>query len=414
MARPSKGSVIERDTTAGTVYALRFSWRGQRQYITLGTTSEGWTRKLAEDELANTLAAVRLGQWQPAARDVVTDDPTLHRFASDWLASRNDLRDTTIADYTWRLSNHLLPGLGHLRLSQFNGSQGVQVVDRWRDEHLAGTELSAESVNKCLKTLGQILDVANERGLVEVNPLRVNPRNRKLKTRRKQAAYLDRAWQVTALLDAAGELDNHARADRQHIPRRVMVAVMVFAGLRISELTALRWRDIELSDDGRGRLRIRDSKTEAGERWVHILPGLATELVPYWLTARPDDLASVNELVFPSETGDELDTGNVRKRVFYPAVKRANHLLVERGRPPLPEGMTPHKLRHTYTTLRFALGHNLAEVASDLGHTDLSTTFRYYTHVTRLDEVERNELRRLVDGDDTPARTMHAHTRARV
>ena len=67
--------------------------------------------------------------------------------------------------------------------------------------------LSAESINKTITRLGQILAVAEERDLVPRNPVRVNTRNRKLKARRKRAVYLESAEQIVAMIDAATELD---------------------------------------------------------------------------------------------------------------------------------------------------------------------------------------------------------------
>jgi integrase len=51
--------------------------------------------------------------------------------------------------------------------------------------------------------------------------------------------------------------------------------VLTFAGLRISEALGLRWRDVNLAA---GRLRVRQSKTDAGTRYVDLLPMLHDEL----------------------------------------------------------------------------------------------------------------------------------------
>jgi integrase len=59
--------------------------------------------------------------------------------------------------------------------------------------------------------------------------------------------WLDRAEHIRAPLDGAGELDRAARRDRRHIPRRAILATLVFAGLRIGELLDLRWRDVDLT-----------------------------------------------------------------------------------------------------------------------------------------------------------------------
>ena len=131
--------------------------------------------------------------------------------------------------------------------------------------------LSAESINKTITRLGQILAVAEERDLVARNPVRVNTRNRKLKTARKRPIYLDTAGQIAAILDAAGDLD--ARMEARTAGQRGFMATLTFAGLRIHEAAALTWRDVDLA---RGRITVGRSKTDAGIRTVDILPVLQT------------------------------------------------------------------------------------------------------------------------------------------
>jgi integrase len=57
--------------------------------------------------------------------------------------------------------------------------------------------------------------------------------------------------------------------------RRPLIAVLVFAGLRLGEFQALRWGDVDLL---RGTIRVRQAKTDAGVRIVHMLPILRREL----------------------------------------------------------------------------------------------------------------------------------------
>ena len=68
VARRSEGQVLERRWKSGRGYALRFRAYGERQYLTLGLETEGWTRKRAEEELANVMADVRRGLWVPPTR----------------------------------------------------------------------------------------------------------------------------------------------------------------------------------------------------------------------------------------------------------------------------------------------------------------------------------------------------------
>src|SRR5262245_34455325 len=124
MARPPSGSVLERRGQKGRTFALRFRAYGERRYLTLGSTEDGWTRAKAEAELANVLADVRRGIWQPSEAAPIVEEPqqepTFHQFASAWLAQREQegLRPKTLVDLRWSLSNHLLPFFAGHRLSQ--------------------------------------------------------------------------------------------------------------------------------------------------------------------------------------------------------------------------------------------------------------------------------------------------------
>ena len=119
--------------------------------------------------------------------------------------------------------------------------------------------------------LGQVLDLAVEYGHIPANPAR--GQRRKLRTARPQRSYLDTAAQISALLDAAGELDREARGGCRHIHRRAMLATFMFAGLRLGELLQLRWRDVDLAA---GWLRVGEAKTDAGTRRVKIRGRSAT------------------------------------------------------------------------------------------------------------------------------------------
>ena len=389
MAKRATGEVIERKRKGGRVFALRFRAYGRRHFITLGGAEDGWTRQKAEAELRHVLADVDRGLWAPgvtSAREAPAA-PTFHEFASEWLeARRGELKETTIADYTWQLCNHLLPFFHRHRLPQIT----VAEVDRYRDHKVRERVLSAESINKTITRLGQILAVAEERDLIPRNPVRVNTRNRKLKARRKRPVYLDSAEQIVAMIDAATELD--ARPEARTAGRRALIATLVYAGLRIGEATALTWQDIDLAN---GRITVVDSKTEAGIRLVDILPGLRDELTSH-RHANADALPS--DLVFPTSTGSRRDKDNARERVIRPVVARAEELLAERGHQPLPQGVTAHKLRHTFASILYVRGEDPPYVMQQLGHSDPGFTLRVYAHAMRRDDGDKERLKSLVEG----------------
>jgi integrase len=393
MPRPATGQVLERHGRGGRTYALRFRAYGRRQYVTLGSAEDGWTRTRAETELENVLADVRRSIWRPPEPEPVREperEPTFHEFASEWLEVVSPaLAEGTVLRYRWQLTDYLLPFFHAHLLSQVT----VAEVDRYRDERVREGRLSAGEVNKTLVRLGQILDVAEERELIPRNPLRVNPKRRKLKVSKPRAVWLDQAEQVDALLAAARELDREARGDRRHVGRCAIVATFVFAGLRIEELCGLRWRDVDLAS---GRLNVGVSKTDAGRRYVDLLPPLREEMATHKAGVR----ARSEEFVFATREHGRPSKNNIRARVFNATLERANENLERDGRVPLPDGLTPHKLRHTFASLLFALGEDPVHVMGQLGHTDPAFSLRVYAHAMRRDEGQRARIRALVEGTD--------------
>jgi integrase len=80
--------------------------------------------------------------------------------------------------------------------------------------------------------------------------------------------------------------------------------------------------------------------------------------------------------------------------VIAPVVRRADELLAESDRPPVPRGLTAHKLRHTFASVLAARGEDPAYIMAQLGHSDPKFTLRVYTHVMRRGEGEREPSER--------------------
>ena len=422
----STGQIIVDGRGQACTYALRFRAYGKREYVTLGSTAEGWTGARAQQELENVLADVRRGLWRPAVplpAQQVSEDPTFHEFASRWFeGSKGEWRPKTALDYHWQLHRHLLPFFKDHRLSQIT----VAEVDRYRQtkvaeanairaahanatcqheeyvdkngqtRHRAQRPLSPASINKTITRLGQILEVALEYGLIESNSAR--GRRRRLRAQRPAPVWLDRAEHIEALLTAAADLDGEAfrKGGREHrggIPyRRALLATLVFAGLRISEVTALRWRDVDLAG---ALLTVRESKTDAGIRQVDILPALLQDLELH--RSRAGSIG-VDAFAFASVAGTELKQSNIRRRVLDQAVALADKQLLAAGQAPLPAGLTPHKLRHTFASILVAVGVDPGSVMDQLGHADPNFSLRVYRHTMQRHPAQRDRLKRLVEG----------------
>ena len=192
MPRPATGQVVVDKRRSSPTFGLRFRAYGKREYVTLGTAAEGWTRSRAQMELQNVLADVRRGIWRPPVPEPTPEldrDPTFHEFASQWFEStKGQWREKTRLDYEWQLSSHLLPFFKNHYLSQITiaevdryrqfkvaqaqaiqvaAAHGAPLADTYKDKR--GLErrrsrraLSVTSINKTITRLGQILEVAVE------------------------------------------------------------------------------------------------------------------------------------------------------------------------------------------------------------------------------------------------------------
>ena len=386
MARHPTGQVLEREGKRGRTFALRFRAYGRREFVTLNVA----TRAEAEAELANALADVRRGIWRAPGPATVTEErpaPNFHEFASGWLEARRleGLAARTIEADKWALTCHLLPHFASHRLPQIT----IEEVDRYRlakvaerEQRLVERPLSNGSVNATLECLAMVLDSAIEYGYAsEPNPAR--GKRRRLKAERPRRAFLE-AFQVRALLDAAG-------------PHRAFLATAIMAGgLRVSELCALRWRDVNL---GSGRLVVPRSKTEAGERTVDISPDLLDELKTYRHQSR---FAGQDDLVFPTSRGTINNRSNVLRRILRPAIERANDQLARDGLGLIPDAVTMHSLRHTYASLLAEAGADPAYVMAQIGHRNARFTLEVYTHVQNRKKNATVALDALIRGE-TPA-----------
>lgn len=316
--------------------------------------------------MRHVLADVDRGIWQPHEPQPVeapADMPTFHVFASEWMEGRRpELRPRTIKDYEWALSHHLLPFFkGHL-LSEIT----VAEVDRYKQAKVREGKLAPPQINKSLKRLSQILDVAVDYGHLPSNPAASKGGRRRVKESAPRRTWVE-PEQLMALLDAA---------PKRH---RAVLATLAGAGLRVGELCALDWRDIDLAT---GTLTVQESKTPAGRREVDLPSGLVTEL---WTLAATSPQTGPDDPVFLGRRGTRQTPDNVGRRLKS-AIKRANVQLEAAGIAPISERVSPHSLRRTFASLRYACGDDPVYVAEQGGWADPSFPIKVYAKAVRRRE----------------------------
>jgi integrase/recombinase XerC len=172
--------------------------------------------------------------------------------------------------------------------------------------------------------------------------------------------------EVTALIgDAPGEGSRAAWRDR------AIAETLYSSGLRISELVALNWMDL---DQDMGLVRVRHGKGNK-ERIVPIGEPAIKALLE-WRRNMPVDTGS-GGAIFTNLRGGRITTRSVELIVA--------RLLATSG---VANRITPHGLRHSFATHLLDHGADLRSIQEMLGHASLTTTQRY-THVSvnRLKEV---------------------------
>ncbi|HEU5105190.1 MAG TPA: tyrosine-type recombinase/integrase [Solirubrobacterales bacterium] len=425
-----EGEVVPRFGKTGISYALRFVAYGEREYLTLDRADfdgldHAAAQELADEKLKDILAEVRLGIWIPPKRRVVQAakdggggtavDAEPQRFGP-FATGLVDARDGQVSENTtdhdrWALQ-HLMPffrdyylfeidiaAVDAYRLFKVRESEARQkAIDRGRpkrnDHNQVLKPLSAVSINKTIDVLQFILAVALERKLISENSAAGS--KRRLVLPPKRPVHLDSAGHIEALLEVAATMD---REPKYHCcEREAIIATLIFAGPRAHEICHLQWRDVDLAN---GRIFVGRSKTQAGLREIPLLPILRSVLATFKVVHYRGD---PDALVFPNIDGEPRNKDTLRTGVLDALFKRADRLLVDRGKLPLPQGVTAHKLRHTFASILVACGEDPHTVMRHLGHTDPLFTLRVYTHMMNRDPEERQRLKALVRGELVIAR----------
>jgi integrase len=234
----------------------------------------------------------------------------------------------------------ILPRLGDQAVDRIDAQLVASLV---ADLHEAG--LRKQTIRKTVSDLAMVLDHAR----VQPNPARDRLTVRLPREERRQVEPPSA---------------DHVEAVARLLPSRYRLPLLVLdaTGMRVGELEALSWGDL---DKPRGRWRIATSKT-GRPRWV-TPPPLLLEAV---LALCPRDDRHPDRRVFERFTSERFRT----------ALTRA---CTAAGVP----SFSPHDLRHRRVSLLHLGGMPWARIGELVGHDDLVTTARTYTHVV-VDERE--------------------------
>ena len=314
------------------------AWTGR------GRPATGYfTKRLAEDWLREVLHEARCGTLAGQVRT----GATFADAAAEWLRYvevDRQRKPSTLEGYKAIVRSQLLPAFGQMPLEAIT----TEVIERW----LASLSGAASSRTKALVLLHGILKRARKVWGLQLNAAAEVEKPALMRSGDIQVFSPEEVW---ALVRAAASEQDGA-----------VYLTAAFTGLRMGELLALRWRDVDFPGSV---VRVRASYAagvlttpKSGKvRAVPLAPDVASALAQ--LGRRANWLGD-DDLMFAGGFGGHLDGSALRRR-YKEALSRA--------------GLRPlrfHDLRHTFGTRMIAKA-DIRRVQEWMGHADTQTTMRY-------------------------------------
>ena len=328
--------------------------RNQRSETFRGTAVE------AQKRLRVLLASVDAGEWRPPHKETVAE--YMVRWMRDYAEPNTSPR--TQRDYQGNIDRYIIPAMGNVPLS---GLQPEHVASLHRSMGAKG--LSGRTQLHSHRLLNTALARAVKWRLLKDNPCRLVDAPR--------AAHIEmNVWDFEQIGQFMQAADGSQYRD--------VFALLFETGMRRSEALAVRWLSVNLEqgtlDVRKGLHRIKgqglvelDTKTERSRRRI----ALSEHAVELLRQVKGMQLARAAEFDLPWDP-EGFVFARVDSRPFDP--EQVSRAFTEiRKAADLPPCRL-HDARHAAASHMLAAGAPLAVVSERLGHSDVTTTLRFYAH----------------------------------
>jgi len=329
---------------------------------------------------------------------------TVGEFLQNWLRNycEPNLRQTTVDGYKIIIEKHLIPALGHIKLSKLQPAHIQEYYRKALSEGRKdgkGKKLSPTTVLHHHRLLHRALETAVKWQLIGRNICdAVEPP----RARRYRAKVYDEEA-VAKLLKAS-----------EGTPLYMPVLLTLATGLRRGEVLALRWSDFDperkiiIVDETllntSGGPSFDDPKTDESRRPIALPETIVSELLRHKKRQAKDRLHAGEfwedtDLICCREDGTRWHPGTFSDNF--------SRFLEKQGLPHIRF----HDLRHTHASLLLRQGIHPKVVSERLGHSRIGITMDLYSHVLpgMQDEVakqlDKNLFTRLNTGKKRP--TIH-------
>ena len=331
---------------------------------------------------------------------------TLNELYALWKDLKRGLKDNTFENYKYMYETFVRNQIGDKRISMLKKSDIKRFYNYLADER----GLKPATIYNIHTVLHQVLDMA-----VDDDYIRNNPSNNVLKELKQ--SHIFKTEKRRGLTRPEQELFLSYLKDTPSVQNWYPVfAVMVGTGLRVGELTGLRWCDVDIeegtidvnhtlvyydhrtSEGKRGcYFNVNTPKTEAGNRQVPMLDFVKEAFL---MEKERQDMLDVHceamvdgytDFIFINRFGQPQHQSTLNKAIRR-IIRDCNdeQFLKDDNPKVLLPHFSCHSLRHTFTTRMCEAGVNVKVIQDTLGHKDISTTLNIYTDVTK--ELKRSEF----------------------
>ena len=317
------------------------------------------TKAEAQRYAAEMTTAVRRGEYS----DPQAGKAKLRSVYENWKASSVGLKPKTIASYDSLWTCMVEPAWGNRSIAGISRS----AVKTWISESksITGKTVSASRMKQAYVLLKLLLDHAVDMNLVNRNPIQSGSRSGKNLLPRIEVQKQKRALEKDELLALANNSGEY----------RLLILVAGLLGIRWAELVAITPEDFDFK---KKTITVSKSLSEISGHFELVTPKSGKVRVLPLLNILEKDLKALclatpeGEPIFKSRKGDYLRHSNFMKRVFAPALAKAN-----------VRHITFHELRDTAISQAIASGADVIAISRIAGHANPSITLNVYGHILK-------------------------------
>lgn len=323
-----------------------------------------------------TLIKAELYQGADITVPVMYGNGSLQSWADYWLdvIIRPHVRPETYAGYCRNLDKHICAYLGEMKLMEIRQYHIQKLVDELQKK------LAATTLHGVCRILKSLLTAACEEGLIVQNPYR----NIRLPRAKNRAPRV-----LTQTEQKKLEKEIICNNEPEYL-------LCLYMGLRVGELCALQWKDIDFESQilhirhsiqrvpeegnkGGTKLVLGAPKSESSVRDIPV-PGFLSEIL---LKKFEDEKGKADEFIFKGTRADYRDPRTMQQKIS----RLCQRLELE--------DVHMHTLRHTFATRCLEKGIRYEVLCEFLGHSSPQITLKYYAHCTP--QTKRMSIDRLAE-----------------